>query len=254
MVCGRCRNCLAGRRHLCKDTKGIGVNRPGAFAEYMALPMTNVWLHDPTINRDVASIFDPFGNAVHTALSFPVLGEDVLITGAGPIGAMAAAVVRHAGARFVVVTDVNPYRLELAKKMGATLAVDVRTTQLADVQKHLKMQEGFDVGLEMSGNPAAFRDMLKHMCHGGRIAMLGIPTEDISIDWSTVVFNMLTIKGIYGREMYETWYKMTVMLQSGLNISPIITHRFPYEEFAQGFEVMRSGKSGKVVLYWNDPL
>ncbi len=254
VVCGRCRNCLAGRRHLCKDTKGIGVNRPGAFAEYMALPMTNVWLHDPTINRDVASIFDPFGNAVHTALSFPVLGEDVLITGAGPIGAMAAAVVRHAGARFVVVTDVNPYRLELAKKMGATLAVDVRTTQLADVQKHFKMQEGFDVGLEMSGNPAAFRDMLKHMCHGGRIAMLGIPTEDISIDWSTVVFNMLTIKGIYGREMYETWYKMTVMLQSGLNISPIITHRFPYEEFAQGFEVMRSGKSGKVILYWNDPL
>jgi threonine 3-dehydrogenase len=220
----------------------------------MALPMTNVWLHDPHINRDVASIFDPFGNAVHTALSFPVLGEDVLITGAGPIGAMAAAVVRHAGARYVVITDVNPYRLELAKKMGATLAVDVRTTQLADVRKQLNMQEGFVVGLEMSGNPAAFRDMLQHMCHGGRIAMLGIPTEDIAIDWSTVVFNMLTIKGIYGREMYETWYKMTVMLQSGLDISPMITHRLPYEEFEPGFDVMRSGKSGKVILYWNDPL
>ncbi|MHB8971750.1 MAG: L-threonine 3-dehydrogenase [Pirellulaceae bacterium] len=254
VVCGRCRNCLAGRRHLCKDTKGIGVNRPGAFAEYMALPMTNVWLHDPHIDRDVAAIFDPFGNAVHTALSFPVLGEDVLITGAGPIGAMAVAVARHAGARYVVITDVNPYRLELARKMGATLAVDVRTMQLADVQKQLHMQEGFDVGLEMSGNPAAFRDMLKHMCHGGRIAMLGIPAEDIAIDWSTVVFNMLTIKGIYGREMYETWYKMTVMLQSGLDIGPIITHRFPYEEFEQGFDVMRSGQSGKVILYWNDPL
>lgn len=254
VVCGRCRNCLAGRRHLCKDTKGIGVNRPGAFAEYMALPMTNVWLHDPAINRDVASIFDPFGNAVHTALSFPVLGEDVLITGAGPIGAMAAAVVKHAGARYVVITDVNPYRLDLARQLGATLAVDVRTTSLADVQKQLHMQEGFDVGLEMSGNPSAFRDMLQHMCHGGRIAMLGIPTEEIAIDWSTVVFNMLTIKGIYGREMYETWYKMTVMLQSGLNIAPIITHRFSYQEYEKGFEAMRSGNSGKVVLYWNDAL
>ena len=254
VVCGRCRNCLAGRRHLCKDTKGIGVNRPGAFAEYMVLPMTNVWLHDPAINRDVASIFDPFGNAVHTALSFPVLGEDVLITGAGPIGTMAAAVVRHSGARYVVITDVNPYRLELARKLGATMAVDVRHTQLADVQRQLHMQEGFDVGLEMSGNPAAFRDMLKNMCHGGKIAMLGIPTEDIAIDWSTVVFNMLTIKGIYGREMYETWYKMTVMLQSGLDISPIITHRYHYADYEKGFEVMRSGNSGKVVLYWNDPL
>ncbi|MCU0958613.1 MAG: L-threonine 3-dehydrogenase [Pirellulaceae bacterium] len=254
VVCGRCRNCLAGRRHLCKATKGIGVNRPGAFAELMTLPMTNVWLHDPAIDRDVASIFDPFGNAVHTALSFPVLGEDVLITGAGPIGVMAAAVVRHAGARYVVVTDVNPYRLDLARKMGATLAVDVRSTQLADVQQQLHMQEGFDVGLEMSGNPAAFRDMLTNMCHGGKIAMLGIPTAEMAIDWNTVVFNMLTIKGIYGREMYETWYKMTVMLQSGLDISPIITHRFHYSEFERGFEVMRSGKSGKVVLYWNDPL
>ena len=254
VVCGRCRNCLAGRRHLCKDTKGIGVNRPGAFAEYIALPMTNVWLHDPAIDRDVASIFDPFGNAVHTALSFPVLGEDVLITGAGPIGAMAAAVVKHAGARYVVITDVNPYRLDLARKLGATLAVDVRTTSLADVQKQLHMQEGFDVGLEMSGNPSAFRDMLQNMCHGGRIAMLGIPTEEIAIDWSTVVFNMLTIKGIFGREMYETRYKMTVKLQSGLNIAPIITHRYAYQEYEKGFEAMRSGSSGKVVLYWNDLL
>mgnify|MGYP000968203154 CR=1 FL=1 len=254
VVCGRCRNCLAGRRHLCKATKGIGVNRPGAFAQYMALPMTNVWLLDPAIDRDVAAIFDPFGNAVHTALSFPVLGEDVLITGAGPIGAMAAAIVRHAGARYVVITDVNPYRLELAQRLGATLAVDVRQTQLADVQRQLHMQEGFDVGLEMSGNPAAFRDMLHNMCHGGKIAMLGIPAEDIAIDWSTVVFNMLTIKGIYGREMYETWYKMTVMLQSGLDIRPIITHRYHYTDFEQGFAAMRSGKSGKVILYWNDPL
>ncbi|NLX55550.1 MAG: L-threonine 3-dehydrogenase [Planctomycetaceae bacterium] len=254
VVCGRCRNCLAGRRHLCKATKGIGVNRPGAFAQYMALPMTNVWLLDPAIDRDVAAIFDPFGNAVHTALSFPVLGEDVLITGAGPIGAMAAAIVRHAGARYVVITDVNPYRLELAQRLGATLAVDVRQTQLADVQRQLHMQEGFDVGLEMSGNPAAFRDMLQNMCHGGKIAMLGIPAEDIAIDWSTVVFNMLTIQGIYGREMYETWYKMTVMLQSGLDIRPIITHRYHYTDFEQGFAAMRSGKSGKVVLYWNDPL
>jgi threonine 3-dehydrogenase len=252
VVCGRCRNCLAGRRHLCKDTKGIGVNRPGAFAEFMALPMTNVWLHDPKIDRDVASIFDPFGNAVHTALSFPVLGEDVLITGAGPIGVMAAAVVRHSGARYVVITDVNPYRLELARRLGVTLAVDVRNTRLADVQRQLKMQEGFDVGLEMSGNPAAFREMLQNMCHGGKIAMLGIPTDEIAIDWSTVVFNMLTIKGIYGREMYETWYKMTVMLDSGLDISPVITHRFHYAEFEKGFEVMRSGQSGKVILKWSD--
>ncbi|MBM4088038.1 MAG: L-threonine 3-dehydrogenase [Planctomycetes bacterium] len=252
MVCGRCRNCLAGRRHLCADTKGIGVNRPGAYAEYLALPMTNVWLHKPTIDRDVASIFDPFGNAVHTALSFPVLGEDVLITGAGPIGVMAASIVRHAGARFVVVTDVNEYRLDLARKMGATLAVDVRTHRLSEVQKQLKMQEGFDVGLEMSGHAAAFREMLDNMCHGGKIAMLGIPGEEMAINWNTVVFNMLTIKGIYGREMYETWYKMTVMLESGLNISPVITHRFPYYEFEKGFAVIRSGQSGKVVLHWQD--
>lgn len=250
VVCGHCRNCLAGRRHLCKDTKGIGVNRPGAFAEYLALPQTNVWVHDPNIPRDVQAIFDPFGNAVHTALSFNVLGEDVLITGAGPIGIMAAAIVRHAGARYVVITDVNPYRLELARKMGATLALDVRTESIADAQNKLGMKEGFDVGLEMSGNPAAFRDMLANMCHGGKIAMLGIPEKEMSIDWNTVVFNMLTIKGIYGREMYETWYKMTVMLQSGLDIAPVITHRFPYTEFQQGFDVMLSGNSGKVVLTW----
>ncbi len=252
VVCGRCRNCLAGRRHLCADTKGIGVNRPGAFAEYISLPMTNVWHHDASIDRDVASIFDPFGNAVHTALSFPVLGEDVLITGAGPIGCMAAAVVKHAGARFVVVTDVNPWRLKLAEKMGATRVVDVRSEKLDDVQNELGMVEGFDVGLEMSGNPDAFRDMLDHMCHGGKIAMLGIPAEDIAIDWKTVVFNMLTIKGIYGREMYETWYKMTVMIQGGLDITPVITHRFAYTEFEKGFDAMLSGQSGKVILSWKE--
>lgn len=250
VVCGRCRNCLAGRRHLCKDTKGVGVNRPGAFAEYIALPMTNVWVHEPTVPRDVAAIFDPFGNAVHTALSFDLLGEDVLITGAGPIGIMAVAIAKHAGARHVVITDVNPYRLDLAKKMGADLALDVRTQSLADAQKQLNMKEGFDVGLEMSGNPAAFRDMLANMAHGGKIAMLGIPEQEMAIDWNTVVFNMLTIKGIYGREMYETWYKMTVMLQSGLDIRPVITHHFPYQEFQQGFDAMLSGQSGKVILHW----
>ncbi len=228
VVCGRCRNCLAGRRHLCKNTRGIGVNRPGAFAEYIAVPMTNVWHHHPDIDLEVASIFDPFGNAVHTALSFDVLGEDVLITGAGPIGCMAAAVVKHAGARFVVVTDVNEHRLELAKKLGADVTIDVSKQRVKAVQQELGMQEGFDVGLEMSGSPHALREMIENMCHGGKIAMLGIPSEQIAIDWNTVVFNMLTIKGIYGREMYETWYKMTVMLQSGLNIKPVITHRFPY--------------------------
>lgn len=250
VVCGRCRNCLAGRRHLCADTKGIGVNRPGAFAEYLSLPMTNVWPHDSSIDRDVASIFDPFGNAVHTALSFPVLGEDVLITGAGPIGCMAAAVAKHAGARYVVVTDVNPWRLELAEKMGATRVVDVRSESIRDVQKSLGMTEGFDVGLEMSGSPDAFRQMIKEMCHGGKIAMLGIPSEEMAIDWNEVVFNMLTIKGIYGREMYETWYKMTVLIQGGLDLTPAITHRFDYTEFEKGFEVMISGKSGKVILNW----
>jgi threonine 3-dehydrogenase len=250
VVCGHCRNCLAGRRHLCKDTQGIGVQRAGAFAEYIAVPMTNVWVHDPHIPRDVQSIFDPFGNAVHTALSFDVLGEDVLVTGAGPIGLMAAAVVRHAGARHVVVTDVNPYRLGLAKHMGATLAVDVTKQTLPEAQKQLGMREGFDVGLEMSGNAAAFRDMLANMAHGGKIAMLGIPDKEMAIDWNTVIFNMLTIKGIYGREMYETWYKMTVMLQSGLDITPVITHRYPYQEFQKGFDAMMSGDCGKVVLTW----
>ena len=252
VVCGRCRNCLAGRRHLCRDTKGIGVNRPGAYAEYLVLPMTNVWVHDPAIPRDVEAIFDPFGNAVHTALHFPVLGEDVLVTGAGPIGVMAAAVARHAGARHVVVTDVNPYRLELARRMGATLAVDVRGRSVASVQEELGMKEGFDVGLEMSGNAGAFRDMLANMCHGGKVAMLGIPDQELAVDWNTVIFNMLTIQGIYGREMYETWYKMTVMIQSGLDISPVITHRFHYTEFEKGFDAMRSGQSGKVVLTWKE--
>ena len=252
VVCGRCRNCLAGRRHLCADTHGVGVNRPGAFAEYLALPMTNVWVHSNGINRDIASIFDPFGNAVHTALSFPVLGEDVLITGAGPIGIMAAAVVRHAGARYVVITDVNEYRLDLARKMGVTLAINPRERNLKDVQKELGMHEGFDIGLEMSGNASAFRDMLANMSHGAKIAMLGIPEKEMAIDWNTVVFSMLTIKGIYGREMYETWYKMTVMLQSGLDISPVITHRFHYTDFQQGFDAMLSGESGKVILNWGE--
>lgn len=251
VVCGRCRNCLAGRRHLCARTLGVGVNRPGAYAEYISVPMTNVWRHDASIPLDIAAIFDPFGNAVHTALSFPVLGEDVLITGAGPIGIMAAAVARHAGARYVVITDVNPYRLDLARRFGVTRAVDVRSESLTNVQKELGMQEGFDVGLEMSGNEAAFRDMLANMCHGSRIAMLGIPPAPMSIDWNTVIFNMLTIKGIYGREMYETWYKMTVMLQSGLDISPIITHRFHYTEYRQAFDAMLSGNAGKVILEWN---
>ncbi len=250
VVCGHCRNCLAGRRHLCKDTQGIGVNRPGAFAEYLALPMTNVWVHDPQIPRDVQAIFDPFGNAVHTALAFDLLGEDVLITGAGPIGIMAAAVARHAGARHVVVTDVNPYRLDLARQMGATLTVDVRNETIANSQKRLGMKEGFDVGLEMSGNPQAFREMLSNLCHGGKVAMLGIPEKELAIDWNLVIFNMLTLRGIYGREMYETWYKMTVMLQSGLDLRPVITHRFAYTDFEQGFHAMRSGQSGKVVLTW----
>ena len=218
VVCGRCRNCMAGRRHLCAHTSGVGVNRPGCFAEYISLPMTNIWRHDPKIDRDVAAIFDPFGNAVHTALAFDVLGEDVLITGAGPIGIMAAAVVRHAGARYVVITDVNEYRLALARKVGVDLALNVKQTSIAEAQKTLGMQEGFDVGLEMSGNASAFRDMVHNLCHGGKIAMLGIPTEEIAINWREVIFNMLTIKGIYGREMYETWYKMTVLLQSGLEI------------------------------------
>jgi len=248
VVCGRCRNCMAGRRHLCANTQGVGVNRPGAFAEYISLPMSNIWRHNPGINQEVAAIFDPFGNAVHTALSFPVLGEDVLITGAGPIGIMAIPVVRHAGARHVVITDMNPYRLELARKMGATLAVNPTETSLGEVQKQLGMAEGFDVGLEMSGNPLALKDMIANTCHGGKIALLGIPSKEMPMDWRQVIFNMITIKGIYGREMYDTWYKMSVMIESGVDISPVITHRFPIEEFEQGFQAMISGQTGKVVL------
>jgi threonine 3-dehydrogenase len=250
VVCGRCRNCLAGRRHLCAHTMGVGVDRPGAFAEYIVLPMSNIWKHNGKIDLETAAIFDPFGNAVHTALSFPVLGEDVLITGAGPIGIMAAAVVRQAGARNVVITDVNPVRLKLAEELGVTLAVNTNEMRLCDVQKQLCMQEGFDVGLEMSGNESAFREMLTNMSHGAKIAMLGIPASEMAIDWKHVIFNMLTIKGIYGREMYETWYKMTVMLESGLNIKPVITHRFPWHEYEKGFAAMKAGDSGKVILDW----
>jgi len=254
VVCGRCRNCLAGRRHLCAHTQGVGVNRAGAFAEYIVLPMTNIWRHAPDIPLEVAAIFDPFGNAVHTALAFPVLGEDVLITGAGPIGIMAAAVVAHAGARYVVITDPNPYRRELAvTAAGVTRAVDPRETTLTRVQSELGMQEGFDVGLEMSGNGSAFRGMLDNMSHGGKVAMLGIPSpSEMTIDWNKVIFNQLTLRGIYGREMYETWYKMTVMLQSGLNIRKLITHRFSWRDFEKGFEAMHSGNSGKVILDWQN--
>ncbi len=250
IVCGVCRNCLAGRRHLCKDTKGVGVNRDGAFAEYLCIPATNAVHVDPTIPLDVLSCFDPLGNAVHTALQFDLIGEDVLITGAGPIGCMAAAIAKQVGARHVVVTDVNPARLALAKRMGATRTVDVSKEKLPDVQHDIGMKEGFDVGLEMSGNPRALADMIDNMSHGGRIAILGIMPEKAAIDWNKVVFNMLTIRGIYGREMYETWYKMTALIQSGLDISPVITHRLAAAEFQQGFDLMRSGKSGKIVLNW----
>lgn len=251
LVCGRCRNCLAGRRHLCMNTSGVGVNRSGAFAEYLSIPVTNVWHCDPTIPLEILSSFDPFGNAVHTALSFDLLGEDVLITGAGPIGIMAAAVAKHAGARHVVITDMNEYRLDLARKMGATRAVNVKESSVEDVMKELGMKEGFDVGLEMSGNAVALNSMIQNMCHGGKIAMLGIQQPGTSVDWNKVVFNGLTIKGIYGREMYETWYKMTALLQSGLDLSPIITHQFHYTEFEKGFELMSSGQTGKVVLNWD---
>ena len=250
VVCGRCRNCMAGRRHLCAFTSGIGVDRPGAFAEYLALPMSNVWEHQAGIDLDVASLFDPLGNAVHTALQYDLLGEDVLITGAGPIGAMAAAVCKHAGARHVVITDVIDSRLALAARLGATRTVNVARENLVDVQKELGMSEGFDVGLEMSGNPQAFNDMLDNMCHGGKVAILGIPAENTAIDWSKVIFNMLTLKGIYGREMYETWYKMSVMIDSGLDISPVITHRLDYRDFQTGFDVMNSGEASKVILNW----
>ncbi len=252
LVCGRCRNCLAGRRFKCANTLGFGVNTDGGFAEYLAVPMTNIWKHNADINLEVAAIFDPFGNAVHTALAFEVFGEDVLITGAGPIGIMAAAVAKHAGARHVVLTDVNPKRLELAHQMGITSTIDVRETSIADYQKRLGMKEGFDVGMEMSGNARALQDMIANMAHGGNIAILGIPTEEIPINFKTIVFNMLTVKGIYGREMYETWYQMSVLLESGLNIEPVITHRFSYQDFREGFEVMRTGNSGKVVLDWSD--
>jgi threonine 3-dehydrogenase len=250
VTCGRCRNCLAGRRHLCAHTRGLGVDRPGAFAELISLPMSNIWRHNPGIDKEVAAIFDPFGNAVHTALSFPVTGEDVLITGAGPIGMMAIPVARHAGARHVVITDMNPYRLDLARRMGATLAINPNEATLAEAQKQLHMAEGFDVGLEMSGNAVALRDMIANMSHGGKIALLGIPAKESQMDWRQVIFNMITIKGIYGREMYETWYKMTVMLESGVDISPIITHRFDHTEFEKGFEAMMSGMAGKVILDW----
>ena len=250
IVCGHCRNCRAGRRHLCMNTQGVGVNRTGAFAEYLAIPASNVWRCDPAIPEDVLACFDPFGNAVHTTLTYDLVGEDVLITGAGPIGIMAVAIARHAGARHVVITDVNPYRLSLAKKMGATRAVNIQEEKLTDVVKSLKMTEGFDVGLEMSGNVHAFKDMIEHMVHGGKIALLGILPNGTGIDWDKVVFNSLNIKGIYGREMFETWYQMTVLLQSGLKLDPVITHRFPVKDFEKGFELMKSGQSGKIILNW----
>ncbi len=252
VVCGHCRNCLAGLRHLCKDTKGIGVNISGAFAEYIAVPMTNVWHVNKTIPLDIAAIFDPLGNATHTALKFKTLGEDVLITGAGPIGIMAAAIAKHAGARYVVITDMNPYRLNLAREMGIDYAIDISKETISEVQEQLGMKEGFDVGMEMSGSPQALRGLIESMKNGGNIAILGIPGKETAIDWTTVIFNMLTIKGIYGREMYETWYMMSNMVQNGLNVMPIITHRYHYTDFQKGFDVMNSGNSGKVVLSWKD--
>jgi threonine 3-dehydrogenase len=250
LVCGRCRNCMAGRRVQCAHTKGVGVNYPGAFAEYIALPAANAWRHPPDIDLDVAAIFDPFGNAVHTVLTFPVLGEDVLITGAGPIGLMAAIVARHAGARYIAISDVSEYRLALAERIGVTLAANVSETTLTEVMAKLGMREGFDIGLEMSGKPAALREMLSSMTHGGKIAMLGLPTDDFGIDWAHLVTNMITIKGIYGRQMFETWYEMSVLIQSGLDISPIITHRFDAGDFDEAFATVRSGRCGKVVLNW----
>ncbi len=250
IVCGHCRNCRAGRRHLCPNTLGVGVNRPGCFGEYLVIPVSNIWHCDPNIDEDVLSIFDPFGNATHTALSFDVLGEDVLITGAGPIGIMAAAICKHAGARYVVITDVNPYRLELAQKVGVTRAVNVSKEKLSDVVDELGMMEGFDVGLEMSGNPKALNDMIDVMFHGGNIALLGILPSSAAIDWEKVVFNGLTIRGIYGRKMFETWYKMQVMVQSGLDVTPVITHRFDYTDYEEAFELMKSGNSGKIILNW----
>lgn len=252
VVCGSCRNCLAGRRHLCQHPRGLGVSFPGAFADFVLVPKSNVWRHLDDIDPEIAALFDPFGNAVHTALKYPVFGEDVLITGAGPIGLMAVAVVQHAGARNTVVTDMNGYRLDLALRMGATRAVNIASEDLGQVQKELDMLEGFDVALEMSGNPAAMRDILANTIHGANIALLGIPSEPYAIDWSIVVFNMLNIKGIYGREMYDTWYKMNVLIQSGLDISPVITHRFEAEDFDEAFAAITSAESGKVLLRWSD--
>ncbi len=250
ITCGQCRNCRAGRRHLCAHTQGVGVNRPGAFAEYLVIPAMNAYHLPDSISDEVAAILDPLGNATHTALSFDLVGEDVLVTGAGPIGIMAVAIARHVGARHVVVTDVNDYRLGLASRMGATRALNVTRETVKDAMEDLGMLEGFDVGLEMSGNPTAFRDMLDVMIHGGHVAMLGIPPGDSTIDWHQVIFKSLTLKGIYGREIFETWYKMTSMLQSGLDVQPLLTHAFPFEDFQEGFDVMRSGQSGKVVLDW----
>lgn len=250
LVCGKCRNCQAGRRHLCRATVGLGVGRDGAFAEFVALPAVNVWVHRVPVDLDVAAIFDPFGNAVHTALSFPLVGEDVLITGAGPIGLMAAAVARHAGARNVVITDVSEERLELARKVGASLALNVSETSIAEGQRELGLREGFDVGLEMSGNPVAMRDMLANMTHGGKIAMLGLPAEDFAVDWSRIVTSMITIKGIYGREMFETWYSMSVLLEGGLDLAPVITGRYGHRDFEAAFDDAASGRGGKVILDW----
>ena len=252
IVCGHCRNCRAGRWHLCKDTLGVGVNRPGCFAEYLSVPARNIWHCDPKIKKEWYAIFDPFGNATHTALTFPVLGEDVLITGAGPIGIMAVAIVKLAGARNVVITDMNPYRLDLAKKMGATYAVNVKEENLDQVMQKLDMKEGFDVGLEMSGSPAAFKSMLDHMINGGKIALLGLLPSTTTVDWNKLIFQGLTLQGIYGRKVFETWYKMQVMVQSGLNLDPIITHRFSYKDFKEGFELMKSGNSGKIILNWEN--
>ena len=250
LVCGLCRNCLAGRRHLCRNTSGVGIDRAGAFAEYLCIPVSNVWYAHNSVPMELLAIFDPFGNATHTALSFDLVGEDVLITGAGPIGCMTTAIAKHIGARYVVATDINPYRLELARKMGATLALDARSQKPEDAMRQLGMREGFDVGMEMSGNPDAFRSMIANMCHGGRIALLGIQPPQTAVDWNDIIFKSLVIRGIYGREMFETWYKMTAMLQSGLDISPVLTHRFPIDEYRKGFDVMREGNCGKVVMEW----
>jgi len=251
ITCGHCRNCRAGRRHLCRNTVGVGVNRPGCFAEYLAIPAVNAYPLPDAITDDIAAFLDPFGNATHTALSFDLVGEDVLITGAGPIGCMAVAIAKHVGARYVVITDVNDYRLELANKMGATRTVNVQKQKLEEVMQELNMQEGFDVGMEMSGNPQAFRQMLANMSHGAKVALLGLPPAEVSIDWNQVIFKGLIMKGIYGREMFETWYKMAAMLQSGLDLTPVLTHHFPIGDFQKGFDIMRSGQSGKVVLDWS---